>query len=1298
MTVGDLPPDDLVEKARTIEQRLQLLETLREEPGAKRDIIDQLDLSRSTIDRAIAALETIGAVERGNAGYETTLAGRLAADRYRKHIEEMGAIFDAAELLAPLSCDCDLPIVALTGSKTTVPAETAPYRPLEELYQAIGDADRYRAVRSRLEDSRHFRLCYEHVISDGNEADLVVSPSLRATLREDFPQQLSVALETEQFDFRVGPGPDYDLILTDNDGTTTVWILVFGESGSFHGLIRNDSPSAADWAQQEFERRREAATPVTPRDPDHGDGDRGLTDGAGGAEQLPSTLLSQGFVRLTAPYFTTRDVAAPTTAWRAGLDLAEVQAEYDFQRPGPTEDRTLSGHVFERLYDQAHVAVLGPPGSGKSTVCKQVARRWYRQDDPVFYRDAGLEPFEDVDTLLAVVRMADGHPLVVIEDATRTASRAVFEFVDRAPDDVAVLVDARAEEWRSPPGEALDPDTRSSFATVRVPSLRPDEYDRFIDHVETTIDRPLNLDADRLRGEITNVETPADDLLHLVHHVALRVDPAATDATRLEDHVDRFITAIDRDPAPLRLALLINLLNIGGVDVHEAYLYAIADDQTGIDADAVTAAVETLDGQLLFGSPAANGTYRTVHESWSLLFFTRLPEHVDPDEFREPFQSAVAALLGLADDEDRRDRICERVARPAPALSQIQESPSEWVDTMVNALFERAELPFSVAQLYGDLSDLADLLPAVCPRATELHAMQRLTRMYLYAGELNDAATLCAELDQRIEQAAIDSDTADTLRADMLISRGSIAEKRGEFDRAEDAFKRALTLRQSQNDRHGCAEAYIKLGSARSWTGAWESAKEALQRAKTIGDEIESPQLVSRTGMGLGQIYDNLEDHERAESALQTALETATSIDDRRGEAKTAAIYANVLIDQHDLAGARTYYSRALELDRSRDEPFAIGSDLVGLGLVEFEAGNLENAREYMQTGLERYDEADDPRGKVTAYYNLGRIDRRRGAYDAAAEAIETALELAEAIDYGNRIGQCRMLLGAIAADRGDLDTAAEQLDEALAAQEDTGKDSDHAHTLMNAARVAARRGHPETATEYAQRASSYAAEGTNAAGAAHLATAASEVRQGNETVAIEQFQAALATVPDANRWYRAIISSRLGWALARTPTESEQERETTARTHFQRALELAQQCGYRRVELYAQAGFATVTCQEGALDAARDRHEAASDLSDTIEDVSAEARLERISGDIAAADGSQQAAIQAYQRALEIYGDIGEHYERLETLDRLIDVCEDDSSAAFCDRALSLAQSLGLPERAARIEHRKSELETPAG
>lgn len=101
--------------------------------------------------------------------------------------------------------------------------------------------------------------------------------------------------------------------------------------------------------------------------------------------------------------------------------------------------------------------VVGRTGYGKSTLCKQAAVMWYRTSEtgPVLYRasDHAGAAFESRAALRETIDRAEGHVLVVIEDAVRANANAIFHVIQEyeTHTDVSFLLDACETELRREP-------------------------------------------------------------------------------------------------------------------------------------------------------------------------------------------------------------------------------------------------------------------------------------------------------------------------------------------------------------------------------------------------------------------------------------------------------------------------------------------------------------------------------------------------------------------------------------------------------------------------------------------------------------------------------------------------------------------------------------------------------------------------------------------------------------------------------------------------------------------------------
>lgn len=207
---------------------------------------------------------------------------------------------------------------------------------------------------------------------------------------------------------------------------------------------------------------------------------------------LEADLENEGFHRLSPYYFDQRKPQAePATCWRVGFQPADVQAGYALEREeavtdgdslkeGATTRRRVTAHLVDRLQESEDIVITGLPGSGKSTILQSVACQWYEyQHGTVFYRRHGqaVSAFEDTGTLAERIDDAEGHVLVVVEDAVREDANTIFETLRRYENDPAVsfLFDARVSEWREDDLMTTDALHTVPILLVPLPEYQPPE-------------------------------------------------------------------------------------------------------------------------------------------------------------------------------------------------------------------------------------------------------------------------------------------------------------------------------------------------------------------------------------------------------------------------------------------------------------------------------------------------------------------------------------------------------------------------------------------------------------------------------------------------------------------------------------------------------------------------------------------------------------------------------------------------------------------------------------------------------
>ena len=331
-----------------VARREPTLTQLVEEPLQKPGLVDALDQSRSTVDRAIGELEGAGFVTRTRDGYGATTTGRLALERFRQFVAEQEAVVDASDVLAALPPEPELPLSLCEHGR--VEQLDSPYHLFDRLAAELRDADRYRAILPEVVDSRHLRLCHRLIVEGALDGELLVAHERLRALGHEYPTLCAELVDEGALRVLADP-PSFALSLItsrhESVPETTVRVVSYGDPV---GVLETPDTETIEWAREYYEqcqidsRTGDGVTqPVEPAS-----GTSVLDDG-----RLPLSVRSEGFVKLDDEYTERHEPMEPTTAWRAGLGLPEVQAGYALPRR-PREE-AADAEWFAAQIGRAHV-------------------------------------------------------------------------------------------------------------------------------------------------------------------------------------------------------------------------------------------------------------------------------------------------------------------------------------------------------------------------------------------------------------------------------------------------------------------------------------------------------------------------------------------------------------------------------------------------------------------------------------------------------------------------------------------------------------------------------------------------------------------------------------------------------------------------------------------------------------------------------------------------------------------------------------------------------------------------------
>jgi predicted transcriptional regulator len=256
----------------------------------KRELVDLLNVSRSTVNRAIQDLEAFGLVTYENAAYRLTVPGRLLHEQYAQYEASVRMIAAATDLLQLLPASAPISVDFLRGADVFVAEDPAPHVPASVLTDVIRDADRLRGIsRTHAAPSVDDALqgvvaaggtieivfregVYEHVRSTYDwVADRVAAGDYRPYVIDDLPYGLAIAdhadehsspsshstTSHENTDEHSSPNSHSTTSRETADETYTC--LIVYDNTTIAGVLVNDTDAAVSWATDIFESYRRQA-------------------------------------------------------------------------------------------------------------------------------------------------------------------------------------------------------------------------------------------------------------------------------------------------------------------------------------------------------------------------------------------------------------------------------------------------------------------------------------------------------------------------------------------------------------------------------------------------------------------------------------------------------------------------------------------------------------------------------------------------------------------------------------------------------------------------------------------------------------------------------------------------------------------------------------------------------------------------------------------------------------------------------------------------------------------------------
>lgn len=251
---------DAVRKTVTVlRQRAEIVAHLREKPLGKPTLVEELDIARSTLDRAIRDLEAVGIVTYSDGKYAVTPVGERLARNFFAFLERVELTMELEPFLlwAPID-EFDLDLRVLTDAEMVIPEPANPYATIERRVQRVKHMDQERSMLPLAGLHAH-EAAHERIVENGAESELIVDSGVADVMFSDpaFAGLTEEMVTTDRFALYVSDEPIPYYIGVFDDETVQIGV---NEEGSPRALVETDRQEALAWAHDTIDTYKQQAT------------------------------------------------------------------------------------------------------------------------------------------------------------------------------------------------------------------------------------------------------------------------------------------------------------------------------------------------------------------------------------------------------------------------------------------------------------------------------------------------------------------------------------------------------------------------------------------------------------------------------------------------------------------------------------------------------------------------------------------------------------------------------------------------------------------------------------------------------------------------------------------------------------------------------------------------------------------------------------------------------------------------------------------------------------------------------
>lgn len=278
----------------------------------------------------------------------------------------------------------------------------------------------------------------------------------------------------------------------------------------------------------------------------------------------------------------------------------------------------------------------------------------------------------------------------------------------------------------------------------------------------------------------------------------------------------------------------------------------------------------------------------------------------------------------------------------------------------------------------------------------------------------------------------------------VAVGMGDAYRHLGQYSESIAAFQSAESILPSKKDSAKYAiQLYRRWGETARKQGDYLRALELFRRALTSlqtqrdTTELQFERVRILTGMALVHLVQG--EFELAQQTAETSLSEAKKIDAIGEMAAAENLLGGLFYRRRSWTLALHHTMRAMVFREQVGYSWGVAGTLSNLGILAVSAGHWDKARSFFERSLALRDDLGDVEGMAIVHNNLGTLAKDQGELDIAEQYFQKSLNLARQFKMGWQISNSTIGLGRVLLLKKRFDNAKEIIASSLAQAESIG-------------------------------------------------------------------------------------------------------------------------------------------------------------------------------------------------------------------------------------------------------------------